>query len=118
MKIAVQTTTEIVLKELRLCIPIDDEEGVRISLLDGKGNVRARATKALLPKFMDGAGNTEAYLEIDMKSGKILNWNAPGEDEISELYGTCEPVELPPRERRPRKAKGDQSEGEREAAAE
>lgn len=109
MKIAVQTTKEINVRELHLAIPVDQGVGVTVELCDAQGNVRGRVTGAQLPAFMDGAKDGVATLQIDIKNGKIKNWPDVGEEELSTLYALCEPVAAPKKGRKTRAKKGDSS---------
>lgn len=57
------------------------------TLLDEKGEV-LKEHDGYVPKFMPENGGDYIYLEIDIETGKILNWITPTQERLKEFIKT------------------------------
>ncbi len=53
------------------------------TVYDGEGDPMGSEAQGYVPSFMPDGGGDYIDLEIDIKTGKILNWVSPTEQEIS-----------------------------------
>ena len=66
-------------------------DGFYASLEDTKGNAVGSDYDSYVPKFMPGQHYGDyVELEIDLATGRILNWTPPTTEQLEEAFGDLE----------------------------
>ena len=83
MKINQKKTIQVEAKILRICLKVRDE--FCADLVDDKGEIIFSQDDGYVPDFMPGDHYGDyVYLDIDIDSGKVTNWEVPNSDQIDD----------------------------------
>ena len=84
MKLGVKKTVEVEAKELRIHMKVCD--GFEGAIYDQDGQQIGEDYEGYVPKFMPGEHYGDyLILNIDIETGKILNWKTPSKEQIEEF---------------------------------
>lgn len=88
MKIGIKKTVEVEAKTLCIYMKVRDEFCADLKDQDGDS---LRDYEGYVPEFMPGNHSGDyLILDIDIETGKILNWNVPTKEQIEDFINSAD----------------------------